>query len=94
MTDIDKVASAAEDIALMLRAKNDDLAAYSLLVKKHQQSIMNFFARNGVYRGDDHALAVRVCSFSSYDLTWEFGGLRWLGSKKGGAVLPAPPSPC
>ena len=50
MTDIEKVASAAEDIALMLRAKNDDLAAFSLLVKKHQQSVMNFFARNGVYR--------------------------------------------
>ncbi len=48
--DVEKAASAAEDIALMLRAKNDDLSAFSLLVKKHQQSIMNFFARNGVYR--------------------------------------------
>ncbi len=46
----EKEASAAEDIALMLRARDDDLAAFSLLVKKHQQSVMNFFARNGVSR--------------------------------------------
>ena len=46
----EKEASEAEDIALMLRAKADDLAAFSELVKKHQKSVMNFFARNGVYR--------------------------------------------
>lgn len=43
-------ASAAEDIAWMLRARDGDLAAFSLLVEKHQQAIMNFFARSGVYR--------------------------------------------
>jgi len=48
--DAKKEASAAEDIALMLRARDDDLVAFSLLVKKHQQSVMNFFVRNGVYR--------------------------------------------
>ena len=46
----EKEASAAEDIALMMRAKNDDLAAFSDLVKKHQKSVMNFLARSGVYR--------------------------------------------
>lgn len=46
----EKAASAAEDIALMLRAKDDDLAAFSELVKKHQKSVMNFLARSGVYR--------------------------------------------
>ena len=45
-----KEASAAEDLALMMRAKDDDLAAFSELVKKHQKSIMNFLARSGVYR--------------------------------------------
>jgi len=45
-----RTASAAEDIALMLRARDDDLAAFSQLVKKHQGPVMNFFARNGVYR--------------------------------------------
>lgn len=49
-------ASAAEDIAWMLRARDGDLAAFSLLVEKHQQAIMNFFARSGVYRdGEDLA---------------------------------------
>ena len=43
-------ASAAEDIALMLRAKADDLAAFSQLVRKHQNAVMNFFLRSGVYR--------------------------------------------
>ncbi|MGI5869943.1 MAG: RNA polymerase sigma factor [Kiritimatiellia bacterium] len=42
--------SAAEDIALMLRAKADDLAAFSQLVRKHQNAVMNFFRRSGVYR--------------------------------------------
>ena len=46
----EKETSAAEDIALMLRAKDDDLAAFSLLVKKHQKPVMNFFVRSGVYR--------------------------------------------
>lgn len=46
----EKDASEAEDIAWMLRAKDDDLGAFSKLVKKHQKSVMNFFARNGVYR--------------------------------------------
>jgi len=45
-----KAASAAEDIALMLQARDGDLDAFSRLVEKHQQAIMNFFARNGVYR--------------------------------------------
>ena len=42
--------SAAEDVALMLRAKDDDLAAFSQLVRKHQNAVMNFFLRSGVYR--------------------------------------------
>lgn len=42
--------SAREDIALMLRAKGDDLDAFSELVRRHQRQVMNFFARNGVYR--------------------------------------------
>ena len=45
--------SAAEDIALMLRAKADDLAAFSQLVRKHQNAVMNFFLRSGVYRDVD-----------------------------------------
>ncbi len=46
----EKEVSAAEDITLMLRARDEDLAAFSLLVKKHQKSVMNFFVRSGVYR--------------------------------------------
>ena len=33
----------------MLRAKDGDVAAFGELVRKHQNSIMNFLARNGVY---------------------------------------------
>lgn len=42
--------SAEEDVALMLRAAGDDLDAFSKLVQKHEKAILNFFARNGVYR--------------------------------------------
>ncbi len=41
--------SAAEDVALMLRAADDDLDAFSDLVRKHERPVMNFFARNGVH---------------------------------------------
>ena len=41
--------SAAEDVALMLRAAADDLDAFSDLVRKHERPVMNFFARNGVH---------------------------------------------
>ena len=34
----------------MLRARDDDLDAFSELVRRHQRQVMNFFARNGVYR--------------------------------------------
>ena len=37
------------DIALMLRAKDGDLAAFGELVRAHQKSVMNFLTRNGVY---------------------------------------------
>lgn len=46
---IDKEASAKEDVSLMLAAKAGDLDAFSFLVKKHQNSLMNFFRRSGVY---------------------------------------------
>lgn len=46
-----KAASAKEDIALMLRARDGDPGAFSELVEKHQRAIMNFFVRSGVYRG-------------------------------------------
>lgn len=42
--------SAEEDIILMQRAAEDDLNAFSTLVSKHEKAILNFFARNGVYR--------------------------------------------
>ena len=42
--------SAAEDVALMERAKRDDLDAFSALVRKHERPLANFFARNGVQR--------------------------------------------
>ena len=42
--------SDAEDVALMLRAAADDAGAFSALVRKHEKSLANFFARNGVYR--------------------------------------------
>ena len=34
----------------MSRAAADDLDAFSCLVRKHEKAVMNFFARNGVYR--------------------------------------------
>jgi RNA polymerase sigma-70 factor (ECF subfamily) len=42
--------SAAADVALMERAKRDDLDAFSALVRKHEKPLANFFARNGVYK--------------------------------------------
>ena len=42
--------SAAEDVALMLRAAADDADAFSALVLKHERPLANFFARNGVFR--------------------------------------------
>ena len=32
----------------MLKAKNGNIGAFDLLIKKHQKSVMNFLARNGV----------------------------------------------
>ncbi len=45
----EKDKSAEEDISLMLAAKAGELDAFSTLVKKHQNSLMNFFRRCGVY---------------------------------------------
>ncbi len=39
---------ADEDAALMMRAKDGDLAAFEMLVRKHQKPLMNFFVRLGV----------------------------------------------
>jgi RNA polymerase sigma-70 factor (ECF subfamily) len=46
----ESVVSAAEDVALMERAKRDDLDAFSALVRKHERPLANFFVRNGVQR--------------------------------------------
>lgn len=46
----ERTPSELEDIDLMLRASKDDLDAFSALVRKHEQALMNFFARNGVFR--------------------------------------------
>lgn len=46
----ERTPSEQEDIDLMLRAAKDDLDAFSALVRKHEQALMNFFARNGVFR--------------------------------------------
>ncbi len=37
------------DVELMMRTAGGDLRAFSELVKRHQNSLMNFFARSGVY---------------------------------------------
>ena len=43
-------ASGAEDVALMLRAANDDNDAFGQLVAKHEKALLNFFVRCGVER--------------------------------------------
>ena len=47
---MEKDISAEEDATLMLAAKAGDIDAFSVLVKKHQNSLMNFFRRCGVYK--------------------------------------------
>ncbi len=37
-----------DDAALMLRARDDDRDAFEVLVKRHQNMLLNFFARSGV----------------------------------------------
>ena len=49
-------ASAAEDVALMLRARDgDDADAFSALVRKHERPLANFFARSGAADVEDLA---------------------------------------
>lgn len=45
----EKDKSAEEDVSLMLAAKAGELDAFSSIVKKHQNALMNFFRRCGVY---------------------------------------------
>ena len=43
-----------DDITLMLRARDDDRAAFSLLVERHAKKILNYFLRSGVqYDAED-----------------------------------------
>lgn len=37
-----------DDATLMLRVRDDDCAAFAVLVKRHQKMLLNFFARSGV----------------------------------------------
>lgn len=40
---------AINDVELMEKARNGDLSAFAVIVKRHQQPLMNFFRRMGVY---------------------------------------------
>ena len=43
-----------DDITLMLRARDDDRAAFATLVERHSQKILNYFLRSGVqYDAED-----------------------------------------
>lgn len=48
-------AAADDDIALMERARDGDEAAFRELVERHQQPLLNFFARQGVSTHEDLA---------------------------------------
>ncbi len=43
-----------DDTLLMMRAREDDLVAFEILVTRHQKMLLNYFARTGVqYDGED-----------------------------------------
>ena len=43
-----------DDTTLMLRVREDDRAAFEVLVRRHQKMLLNFFVRSGVqYDGED-----------------------------------------